>query len=304
MAVTIAPKEIGRVMSLDLRFESMVHTPSLIFGGVMLTREQAINKCKEILKNKKGYQMQVAAIAVDVCDINHGGRRVDNLDYSLKEFGKDIGVSHKCITNWVAVYRRIYIKLTTDAKRHSSYTRLAAMYCRVHRDDTRERVNEIYDEEYNKKANDKTLIRYGQEVKCITYFLTVKNGIDLVNPKILQELLFYVEELKNTLKQRNITPKNYKIFTANLSSTRYWQAPTEPNMLGSLTVTAKEVDDKKNGIIRVLKKDGPKRLVELADAFEGRNYNSRKLKAIRFLSKMVESGVLQKSDGLYTLAGI
>ena len=54
------------------------------------------------------HQAKIAEIALEVCDIRHGGRCPDDR-YTLTRFSSDIGLPLKTVQNWVQTYRLVAV---------------------------------------------------------------------------------------------------------------------------------------------------------------------------------------------------
>ena len=58
------------------------------------------------LEGKIGvYQADISELALEVCDIRHGGYSKDI--YTIKDFANDIGMHPKTLQNWVSAYRTV-----------------------------------------------------------------------------------------------------------------------------------------------------------------------------------------------------
>ncbi len=69
---------------------------------------------RELLRQVRCYQVQIAFYATRVCEIRHGGISRDI--YTLKRYAQDIGVGHKTLQSWVQIYRNVVSKLDIDIK--------------------------------------------------------------------------------------------------------------------------------------------------------------------------------------------
>ena len=63
---------------------------------------------KEKLKQVKNIQAEIAKMAINVCDIRHGG--ISSAYYTMKDFSDDIGMNHATLAQWVAIYRNVLVK--------------------------------------------------------------------------------------------------------------------------------------------------------------------------------------------------
>jgi hypothetical protein len=56
----------------------------------------------------ESYQHKIAEMALEVCQIKHGGNSTGF--YTLTNFADDIGINRKTLSGWVAIYRDILLK--------------------------------------------------------------------------------------------------------------------------------------------------------------------------------------------------
>jgi len=55
------------------------------------------------------YQSKIAKYALSVCDIRHGGQSGGL--YTMKDYALDIGANPKTLSNWVAIYKNVLVKI-------------------------------------------------------------------------------------------------------------------------------------------------------------------------------------------------
>lgn len=70
--------------------------------------ENIENKVKIMKERSLCLQAEVAKIALEVCDIRHGGRCGDSV-YTISKFAEDIGCERKTVSGWVQTYRDILL---------------------------------------------------------------------------------------------------------------------------------------------------------------------------------------------------
>lgn len=75
--------------------------------------KQFLSDIKELGRKVEAVQIEVAELAIKVCDIKHGGFSA-NL-YTIKDFAKDIGMHSKTLQNWVAAYRNVVPYLGSES---------------------------------------------------------------------------------------------------------------------------------------------------------------------------------------------
>lgn len=57
----------------------------------------------ELNSKSASLRAQIAKLALDACDIRHGGHKGVDL-YTIKKFAEDIGMSNKTLSTWVQIY--------------------------------------------------------------------------------------------------------------------------------------------------------------------------------------------------------
>ncbi len=68
---------------------------------------QYVEEAKGFLKNIEETKFKISKLALEVCQIRHGG--ISTQYYTLKDFAGDIGMKPKTLQNWVRIYRDILL---------------------------------------------------------------------------------------------------------------------------------------------------------------------------------------------------
>lgn len=84
---------------------------------------EAIKICKPLVKNYKSISYKIAEIAIDVCEIYHGGRR-KNSELSLAKFAAKIGIGKSTLARWVKEYNAV-VKNLNQKEIESGLNRVA-----------------------------------------------------------------------------------------------------------------------------------------------------------------------------------
>ena len=79
-----------------------------------------IKRGKEILKSIDNHQIEIASMAIELCEIRHGG--ISKGIYTLKDYAEDIGMVAKTLSNWVTVYRDVVLKLAPHLRSKVDYS--------------------------------------------------------------------------------------------------------------------------------------------------------------------------------------
>ena len=84
----------------------------------MLVTEEEENENKKQLYIRQGkrlleeigiYQVEIAKMALAICDIRHGGKTLEKI-YTIKDFANDIGMKPKTLQGWVGTFRDVVLK--------------------------------------------------------------------------------------------------------------------------------------------------------------------------------------------------
>lgn len=67
-----------------------------------------VNRGREIAANIESGKVEIAKMALAVCDIRHGGK--SDGYYTIADYADDIGVNRKNVATWVTLYRDILVK--------------------------------------------------------------------------------------------------------------------------------------------------------------------------------------------------
>lgn len=71
--------------------------------------ESLVEHAQKLLEQIKVNRIEIAKIALQVCEISHGGISGDK--YTLSKFADDIGMKRRTLSNWVELYRDIILKV-------------------------------------------------------------------------------------------------------------------------------------------------------------------------------------------------
>lgn len=72
--------------------------------------EDAIRKARTFINSYDKVRFKIAAIAMEVCDTSHGGRKNDSI-FSISKFAAEIEVDRKTLYEWIRVKRLVLDKL-------------------------------------------------------------------------------------------------------------------------------------------------------------------------------------------------
>ena len=86
--------------------------------------KKVYNACVRIAKALVGemeaVQYKVACLAVEACEIRHGG--ISTNIYTMKDFANDVGLNPKSVQNWVRVYQVVATKLPSKPESRKEWS--------------------------------------------------------------------------------------------------------------------------------------------------------------------------------------
>lgn len=264
-----------------------------------------VNKARELFSMRRKNQMEIARIACEVCIITRGGGHENY--YSLKNFSKQSSISAKTLSNWIYVYKAIYINAPVALLEKASYSDLESASRRIRPEHTTEQAREILKQTVERHDLDSRIVRYASDLSALYYNL-LKPTIWRIDHKILEEVMHYSCLVHNQLKKLSRTKK---INAVNHHFTTKWSKgglSAKKAFELDASHAGSEVGDIKlnqnDKLIyaflsdRIHKKFTPTEL-GLGVFTEGTK-NRRKLLALRTLEKLVTLDLAKKNiDGQY-----
>lgn len=90
------------------------------------TYNEIVEEAKSLLKRRELIRLSVAKLAIEACQIRHGGRSSGL--YTLTEFSKDIGLPYKRLSEWVIVYKMVVSKIPDEIKTDEDWSKATKVY--------------------------------------------------------------------------------------------------------------------------------------------------------------------------------
>ncbi len=223
----------------------------------MLTKEQTIDiealwetntaKSREMVKSRKEIQMKIASLAMEVCEITHGGGRKDI--YTIKRFAKEVGINQSTLSNWLSVKRMVFDKMPKNISAQATYAQLLDVARVIDSNATRQEVVKKYEENKSQDSGAKAVIYQTKHLRSLDYNIVQKKYADNGAEEILQECLFYCKRIVDAIKNsgRNIKPINngitskYKMrFTVNGAFGKKHKLNLKNFYIGDIKITEKD----------------------------------------------------------------
>lgn len=184
-----------------------------------MTREQkwaeAIEQAKSVLKYKDINQMEVAKLAISVCEIFWGGTKLASGEeeeerYTLTRFAGECKIHRKTLSQWVAVYKNVYEKLPPFKQNNLTYSQLSWAAKCLNAQDTKDKVEKFVDK-VSVNTSDRTALHYLREFKSMLNLLEEKSGVLTIEKDVLQEILYYVNKIQKVIKKEHpkLTPETH-----------------------------------------------------------------------------------------------
>lgn len=260
----------------------------------------AIDEAKGLLKSRLQNQMLVAEKACAVCEITRGGAGV-NTRYTIKAFAKAIKLNPKTLSNWIFVYRGIYLRLPKPLQEKASYTKLSSVSHRINSTTSRDKLAALVQEEFGKTKMDSLVWSYLGDLRALVFNMK-KDQIWNCNKKTLEEMHYWIaqasSELRRLRKVKAIDCVCHELVALSSSSHSPKKAfELDAQFASHETGKVKlNTNDKKGyAFIKTSPKKAftPTRLGEIL--FEG-SKTAKKLKALRVLTKLHSLDLVTKTD--------
>lgn len=267
--------------------------------------KKAIEECKKIISSNKQSQFKVAKIALDVCEIKHGGKKDGRGLFTVIDFAEKIGVSHKSLSQWINAYRAVYLKLDKNLQKKVVYTRAQDLSFIVKPDETSKSVMSKYKKLYpnNKPSLEYRLLKYGRALRALCTMANNGSLMCLEESPMLNEINFYAKHLAAELDKLKIKPIENKSLGGKASVfIKKWNndKPESGHFLlkGGIQQL---ISEKEIRALYYLKNKGEQSPTSLGVAMNGglKNKGSAKAWAIRCLNKLQNVGAVERLSGGY-----
>lgn len=257
-----------------------------------------VKEAKELYNARNKNQMKVAKLALEVCEIVHGGKANSMGLFTLSRFAKESGVGAKSLSHWISVYKLVYEKADKELIHTCSFTVLQDVANTVKYDASAEQINKKIKKRISCSSIEVTVNRYLKDIRSIAYNFRVNNAGDILSKETQEELLFYCNTIVNCINKSGIAKKAQNHEIAGKSSLSTLSATTALNLLNksehALYVTDKfgdkfRISQKDKDIINYMKKFEDKYLTptEIGMTVGKRGENSSTAWSHRTLNKLL-----------------
>lgn len=172
---------------------------------------KAIQSAKSLVSITKEHQMQIAKIALEVCEITHGGGvRLDSQKdkFTIKRFAEEAGLNPRTLSGWIGARRLVYEKLSEEQKRKAKYTDIVWVSRLVNKRTTVLKVRNKFEEHLSIDSYEIKIIRYMCDLRSLCYNFQKQSAAFKCSDNTLKEILFYCSKIKIAIKRDrpNIVP--------------------------------------------------------------------------------------------------
>lgn len=164
-----------------------------------------VNEAQSLVKNKDKYQMKIAELAIEVCVIERGGNKDDNI-FSVINFAKDISINVKTLYNWIDIYKSTYSVLDEKTKSQISATGIQNIH-RAYKGSSPEKIRSEAKKYVHQNNIDATIRNYLGTVRSLTRNYIEKDAANRVDKEVNETLYHYVKLLNDILSENKVKPK-------------------------------------------------------------------------------------------------
>lgn len=264
--------------------------------------EENIAEAKTIVSSKNFAQMEVARLCCEVCEINRGGPKYESV-FTVVKFAKEVGITYKTLSLWVATYRNVFKKLDSELRARSSYTNCATISKKINSTATEAEVRSAMRKHLSTDCLDAKLMRYAASMRSLAHNFEQKDVASVAKTQVLEEILFYCELVINNIRKnsgRKLSGKFHGI--TSTYDIRSGNSPTSgalfiEDSLG-FKVKLSSIDQKAIKIIKDKKEITPTELGDSGVYVKGTKM-AKKLSALRTLQKLESLDLVKNNKGSY-----
>jgi hypothetical protein len=159
-----------------------------------------VQKAKTMVSVRKQNQMEIAGLALEVCEITRGGPAVIGR-YTLKRFAEEIGMNSRVLSGWVSVRVKVYSKLPSEKRTGCTFTQLAHVALRVAPDSTQGFVLKRFAEICEKDPFEAKLCRRLPAIRAAAQNFAKEGAAGRLPVEMLQEFLFYCGNIAEQIRK-------------------------------------------------------------------------------------------------------
>lgn len=274
-----------------------------------LTWKQAVEQARVLVVQKRTNQMKIAALALEVCEITHGGH-YKSRGYTMAKFAQEVKLNYKTLSNWIFIYKSVYVKAPYKLRDQASFVKLQSVARRITKDTKSSDIPKMLLDEMSRNKIDSLMVDYIRNFRSLVACLNKPNIWDC-DIKTLEEARWYVVQadlrFKEMAKLKPIAVMNHGILSTRGQSASSALAAFRTDAQYAAgefgnKIKISEVDKQVYAFMKMHRKKsfGP---TDLGSIFKEGNDNTRKLKALRALQKLLDLDLVKKDEqGKYAIA--
>lgn len=168
--------------------------------------KENVDKAKQIASSRSYNQMQIAALALEVCEVSWGGAGSKNL-YTIKRFASEIKVRPNLLSQWMAVRLKVYNKIPKEQSAKLSYNHMAVVAAKIKKDTP---IKEIQAQIDSYRSVDVCFKSYLYNLRTMANAFNLRNASEKLDDDYLSETVFYCNSILKIIKKEkpNIKPKD------------------------------------------------------------------------------------------------
>jgi hypothetical protein len=209
--------------------------------------KENLERARIILASKNKNQLEIAKLALEVCEVKHGGDNRGEYKFTLKNFAKEAGLNPKTLYQWCLLKRNVYDKLSAENRFKAKFSHLTFINRRVNSSTPGTSVNAAFKELFESPGIDQVVLRYCSDVSSLLAHLKKPNFKSLVDRKTAEELGFYLKQAAAAFDSHypKIRAQNHGN-AARYSGKRIYTTPLVGNMktVDGVWINMKEKDEK------------------------------------------------------------
>jgi transposase-like protein len=148
-----------------------------------MNKQEAIEKAKQLLKNRQDLKYEIVKIAISVC-VNIRGGKVSAHQYTIKHFAVDIGVNPNTLHRWKREYELVLSKVSGEKPKRKA---LEETLKRVGKKTPAKEVQRILAEQSSKLStpDDERLADCLKRLKGVDFFINHSSRLSLLDRETL-----------------------------------------------------------------------------------------------------------------------
>lgn len=173
---------------------------------------EAVDKAKALGTAAKEHQMEIARLALSVCEITHGGARKNSAaegKCTIFRFAKEAGVNECTLSNWIAIRKLVFERLPLAVKRQATYTEMMSVSRKINKSTLPSEVLRLYNDYKSMDSFDHKIIRYMNDLRSLHYNFENQAAALKCDDSTLREILFFSQKIISNIRSNrpNIVPK-------------------------------------------------------------------------------------------------